>query len=210
MSMPKSALLRNSAAIRQPQQARSKEAWRRILDAGRELLEEGGSEALTIIAVCEAADVAPTAIYARVDGLVDLFWAIYEDGMHEVIDTYTEGLTKAASIPAGTKERVKSVVTSVAYTFENHQRFLHPVINYSISNPTLRDVGSESSIKLVTLVAELLVADDPQAAYDVARMLQQESILRVMYGDHWFTTESESFEDFEVRLAAMAIARLGF
>lgn len=208
--MPKIALSNSSTPIRLPQQARSKEAWRRILDAGRELLEQGGSDALTIIGVCEAADVAPTAIYARVDGLADLFWAIYEDGMHEVIDTYSDELAKAATTPRHSKERVAAVVAAVALTFENHYRFLQPVINYSLSNPSLRDRGSESSIKLVSLVADLLEDGDRTAAYDVARMLQQESILRVMYGNQWLTTEPESFEEFETRLAAMASARLGF
>ncbi|MEY4533459.1 MAG: hypothetical protein RI926_1228 [Actinomycetota bacterium] len=208
--MPKAALSNTNASIRQPQQARSKEAWRRILDAGRQLLEDGGSEALTIIGVCEAADVAPTAIYARVDGLSDLFWAIYEDGMHDVIDTYTDQLTKASQTPPHSKERVEAVVAAVAVTFENHHRFLQPVINYSISNPNLRDRGSEASIKLVSLVADLLDDGDRKAAYDVARMLQQEAILRAMYGDRWLSIESESFDDFEERLAQMAISRLGF
>ena len=42
-----------SLEIRPPVQRRSREAWERVLNAGVELLEEGGYDAFTIAAVCD-------------------------------------------------------------------------------------------------------------------------------------------------------------
>src|SRR3954469_18447828 len=55
------------SAIRPPMQKRTREQWSRVLDAGVTLLEEGGYEAFTIPAICERAQVAVSAIYARAD-----------------------------------------------------------------------------------------------------------------------------------------------
>lgn len=45
------------------------------------ILEERGRETLTVAAACRRARVAPTAPYARIDGIAGLFWAIYEREM---------------------------------------------------------------------------------------------------------------------------------
>lgn len=71
-------------AIRPPLQRRSREAWARVLDAGVALLAEGGYEAFTIAAVCDRAQVAPRAIYARTDSKDALFLAVYEHGLARV------------------------------------------------------------------------------------------------------------------------------
>src|SRR3954451_17487556 len=67
--------------VRPPKQRRSREAWNRVLDAGVALLEDGGYDAFTIAAVCERAQVAPTALYARTTSKDALFLAVYEHGI---------------------------------------------------------------------------------------------------------------------------------
>ena len=67
--------------VRPPKQRRSREAWDRVLDAGVAVLEDGGYDAFTIAAVCERAQVAPTAIYARTTSKDALFLAVYEHGI---------------------------------------------------------------------------------------------------------------------------------
>src|SRR3954463_8568552 len=67
--------------VRPPKQQRSREAWSRVLDAGVAVLEDGGYDAFTIAAVCERAQVAPTAIYARTSSKDALFLAVYEHGI---------------------------------------------------------------------------------------------------------------------------------
>src|SRR5919205_297042 len=49
--------------ISPPRQARSRATWARVLDAGVELLQEGGYEAVTIGALCERASATPPSIY---------------------------------------------------------------------------------------------------------------------------------------------------
>src|SRR3954469_18227028 len=72
-------------AVREPRQQRTREQWARILDAGVELLEQGGYEAFTIAALCERAAVPPRALYARADTKDGLFLAVYEHGMSRVL-----------------------------------------------------------------------------------------------------------------------------
>ena len=74
----------SSLEVRPPLQRRSREAWQRVLDAGVELLEEGGYPAFTIAAVCDRAQVAPRALYTRVDTKDALFLAVYEHGIARV------------------------------------------------------------------------------------------------------------------------------
>ena len=79
----------SSLDVRPPLQRRSREAWQRVLDAGVELLEEGGYPAFTIAAVCDRAQVAPRALYTRVDTKDALFLAVYEHGIARVRADHT-------------------------------------------------------------------------------------------------------------------------
>src|SRR3546814_15039022 len=73
-----------SLDVRAPRQQRTREQWRRILDAGVALLEEGGYDAFTIPALCDRAGVPPRALYARTDSKDALFLAVYEHGIARV------------------------------------------------------------------------------------------------------------------------------
>src|SRR3954451_9264228 len=70
--------------VRPPKQQRSREAWNRVLDAGVAILEDGGSDAFTIAAVCERAQGAPPAIYARTTSKDSLLLAVYEHGIARI------------------------------------------------------------------------------------------------------------------------------
>jgi AcrR family transcriptional regulator len=194
--------------IRPPLQERSRQSWESILDAGTWILVHEGRDALTIGNVCERAGVAATAIYRRVDGLSGLFWAIYDRGMAQIISTYHAELDRAATFTEGTRARVEGVVRAVAETHERHAEFLHPIINYSTTDPDLRERGSRESLELVALVAELLPSPDDDASWDVARFLHQECTFRAMNGDSWLSRHAESYEAFVTRLTRMALTRL--
>jgi AcrR family transcriptional regulator len=194
--------------VRPPMQERSRQAWENILEAGTWILIHEGHTALTIGNVCERAGVAATAIYRRVDGLAGLFWAIYDRGMAEISDTYRNELARAAAYPDGSKDRVDAVVRAVTETFERHTDFLHPIINYSTSDPDVRDRGSRESLELVAIVAGLLPAPDEHASWDVARLLHQECVFRAMYGDRWLSREPEGYDAFVSRLSRVAESRL--
>ena len=195
--------------IRPPQQARSRVAWERILDAGTGLLAEGGPQAVTIAAVCARAEVNPTAIYARVDGIAGLFGAIYEHGLSAVRADEARGLAAAAECAPGTGERVRAVVESLVATFEAHGAFLGPIVRYSASDELIQGRGSQTSADLIDQVAALLVEFGQPGAEDTARMLHEARVVRAMYGPRWARQEPESVEEFTERCLAMALARLG-
>lgn len=194
--------------IRPPLQARSREAWDRILDAGRSLLEEGGPAEVTIAKVCARASVTPTAIYARVDGITGLFWAIYEHGLAEVRADEARALAAAEREPAGSRARVVAVVRAMVATFETHAAFLGPIIRYSANDDLIRSRGSQSSMVLIDDVTELLSAFGTVPARDTAKMLHEARIIRMLYGPQWLSAEPESREAFTERCLAMALARL--
>ena len=172
------------------------------------LLQNEGRDSLTVSAVCERAAVTPMAIYRRVDGLPGLFWAIYDRGMADVIQTYDTELREAEGFAAARPERVSRVVLAVARTFERHAAFLHQIVNYSTTDPQLSARGAEESRILVERVAALLPPATSSGAHEVARMLHQECTFRAMYGDHWLSREPEGFPEFVARLTRMAFARL--
>lgn len=195
------------AVVRPPMQGRSREAWDRILESAYDILVTDGRSALTIAAVCSQANVAPTAIYARVDGIAGLFWALYEWRMTEVVATQERLFSEAEQYPADTDARIDAAVRAVATTFRDHDAFLHPIINVASSDPAMRARGAETSLELFDRLVGLLSVRRPQAAGDTARMIQQEAIMRSMYGDAWLSHDRETFEDFVSRVARMARAR---
>lgn len=199
----------SAPVIRPPQQARSKEAWERILESGRALLEEGGPAAVSIAAVCARAEVTPTAIYARVDGIGGLFWAIYEHGLAEVRADDARVLEAARLAPPASDERIVAVVQGLVDTFEQHAQFLGPIVRYSATDDLMRARGSQTSLEIVTDVASLFDGFDATAARDTARMLHEARIIRALYGPQWLSEEPESASAFTERCLALAQARLG-
>src|SRR3954471_15466947 len=134
--------------VRPPKQRRSREAWNRVLDAGVEILEDGGYDAFTIAAVCARAHVAPPAIYARTTSKDALFLAVYEHGIgrlraeqHVFADQARwAGLAPAALIRAAVAEMVGISL--------RHERFLRAVVLISAAHPEVARRGSRYSQEL--------------------------------------------------------------
>jgi AcrR family transcriptional regulator len=176
--------------IRPPLQRRSREAWTRVLDAGVALLEDGGYEAFTIAAVCERAQVAPRAIYARTDSKDALFLAVYEHGMtrvradHAVFDDPEQwrGLSPA--------QLVEHAVREVAGIFARHAALLRSVILVSGAHPEVYRRGVAHSRELGQLFAGVLLGardqladDDPESAVQAAyTSVFSMLVVRVAYG----------------------------
>ncbi len=172
------------------------------------LLVEGGWEALTITAVCKRAEVTAPTIYARVDGLGGLFWAVYELGMRDVLSTQSNLLALATKTPPGSKERVQAVIDVAAGIFERNKKFLQPIIRYSSSNNSLLATGAKESRFLVQAMADLLPGEDRLAALECAQHFYTEAVFRIMYGGAFLSEKPESFKDFESRLLRSALSRL--
>jgi AcrR family transcriptional regulator len=197
-----------SFGVRKPLQERSAQTWDRVLQAGTKLLVEGGWEAMTITAVCNEAKVTPPTIYARVDGLSGLFWAVYGNGMQAVLATQNSFLAAASALPVESLERSSAVVDVVAKTFEEHRPFLQPVIRYASVNEMLLGRGASESRALVQAMADLLPGQDRRSAFEVAQTLYTEAVFRAMYGGTFLNDDGESFDDFEARLLRIVDSRL--
>ena len=192
--------------VRPPKQRRSREAWRRVLDAGVVILEEGGYESFTIAAVCERAGVAPPAIYARTSSKDALFLAVYEHGIAR-LRADTLALTDAArwaGLAPG--QLVRAAAAELAGISLRHARFLRAVVLVSAAHPEVRRRGSVYSTELGERFAAMLrpvhglvTHPDPEAAVRACfASLFAAVIIRVAYGagfatapvdDDTFTTD---------------------
>ena len=121
-------------AIREPRQQRTREQWNRVLDAGVELLEEGGYEAFTIAALCERAGVPPRALYARATTKDALFLAVYERGMSRV-QAAENVFDDAECWEIDEEQRVELAVRSLVQIFAKNQAFLRAVVLIAGTHP---------------------------------------------------------------------------
>ena len=177
-------------AIRPPLQKRSREAWARVLDAGVTLLEEGGYEAFTIAAVCDRAQVAPRALYARTDSKDALFLAVYEHGLARVRADH-EVFADAGHWQGLAPDRlVDRAVRAVAGIFVRHAALLRSVILISGAHPEVHRRGAAYSAELGRLFTDVLLEvgehmdhDDPESAVRAAyTTVFSTLVVRVAYG----------------------------
>lgn len=190
------------APVREPLQARSRASWERVISVGRELLETGGFEALTISDVCRRAEVTAPSIYARVDGRAGLFRAVYEDGMREVQATED-------TLFAGSGGSVAATVTAAASVFDRHAALLRAVIRQAVEDPWLLERGAETSRRLQARIADALPSDDDTAALSAARLVYESCAFRTMYGAGFWPEVPETFDAFCTRLTRVVAAILG-
>jgi AcrR family transcriptional regulator len=179
-----------SLEIRPPVQRRSREAWERVLNAGVELLEEGGYDAFTIAAVCERAHVAPRAIYARADSKDALFLAVYEHGMARLRADQAVLIDEERWRGLPADQLAIGVVNEVAAIFFRHAALLRAVVLISGMHPEVYRRGARYSQELGDLVTNLLLLgrddiDDPDpetAARAAFNAVFSALVLRVGYG----------------------------
>lgn len=181
---------REPLEIRPPLQRRSREAWNRVLDAGVILLEEGGYEAFTIAAVCERAQVAPRALYARVDTKDALFLAVYEHGLERVRadQTVLADEERWRGLPA--EEIAVQAVREIAGIFHRHSALLRSVVLISGAHPEINRRGARYARELGDMFTERLLRPgvqidqpDPETAVRAAfNAVFSAAVLRVAYG----------------------------
>jgi AcrR family transcriptional regulator len=186
-----------SEIVRPPLQERSRAGWERILDTGLTLLEQGGYEALSISEVCRRAKVSAPSIYARVDGRLGLFFAVYERGIARVVATEDRAFGRAA----GSVERTVEAVVEV---FETHAAFLRAVIRHSSSDPRLLERGAAESRRVLDRIVASLPHEREDMVVPVGRMLYTECAFRAMYGNRFLSSTPETRDAFTARLTFVA------
>ena len=198
--------------VRPPKQRRSREAWNRVLDAGVAVLEEGGYDAFTIAAVCDRAQVAPTAIYARTTSKDALFLAVYEHGISRIRaeqEVFADAGRWTGMAPA---ELVRSAVAEMVGISLRHRRFLRAVVLISAAHPEVQRRGSLYSRELgdgftrVVLGAQDSIAHaDPEGAVRACfGTVFATSIIRITYGPDFATASPVDDDAFVAQMGETA------
>jgi AcrR family transcriptional regulator len=181
--------------VRPPRQRRSRETWARVLDAGVAVLEDGGYEGFTIAAVCERAQVAPTALYARTSSKDALFLAVYEHGVARLRadqEVFPDEVRWSGLPPT---DLVRAAVAEAVGISLRHQRFLRAVVLVSAAHPEVRRRGSRYSQDLgegfcavVLRARDAIRHEDPEAAVrSCFGTVFATSMIRVAYGPGFAT-----------------------
>ena len=206
----------DSLEVRPPLQRRSRETWARVLDAGVAVLEDGGHDAFTIAAVCERAQVAPTALYARTTSKDALFLAVYEHGIARLqadqsVFADDERWAGLAPVPL-----VRTAVAEMVGISLRHERFLRAVVLVSAAHAEVRRRGSRYSLELgegfarvVLLAREAVRHDDPDAAVrSCFGTVFATSMIRVAYGPGFATSVPVDDDAFTADLGETAVRYL--
>jgi AcrR family transcriptional regulator len=208
--------LHTNLGVRPPRQQRSRDAWNRVLDAGVAILEDGGYDAFTIAAVCDRAQVAPPAIYARTSSKDALFLAVYEHGIARLIadqGVFENGKRWAALAPEALVQRAVAEMVGICL---RHERFLRAVVLISSAHAEIRVCGSRYSQTLgegfVQVVLEargaIKHADAEAAAWSCFSIAFAASIMRVAYGAAFATARPVDDATFTRDLGATAASYL--
>ena len=202
--------------VRPPKQRRSREAWNRVLDAGVALLEDGGYDAFTIAAVCDRAQVAPPAIYARTTSKEALFLAVYERGIDQLRaeqGVFADEDRWAGLHPA---ELVRAAVAETVGISLRYERFLRAVVLVSAAHPEVRRRGSRYSQELgegfagiVLRARDAIRHEDPEAAVrSCFGTVFATSMIRVAYGPGFATPAPVDDDAFVADLGETAVRYL--
>jgi|GEM_PF-3041978 len=191
-----------ATGVREPRQARSRASWERVVAVGRDLLVEGGYDALTISEVCRRARVTAPSIYARVDGRAGLFRAVYEDVMTDVAASEDELFGSAEPSVAG-------AVRATATVFERHSALMGSIIRQAVKDPWLLSHGARTSRRLRSRIAGAFRVRNTEAAATAARVLYEACVFRTIYGPAFWADAPETLEEFCERLTRVVEGVLG-
>jgi len=176
-------------AVRAPQQQRTRAQWAIVLDAGVELLEEGGYDAFTIAALCERAGVPPRALYARTDTKYGLFLAVYEHGMSRVLADHAVFAEPGQWQARDDHELVEMAVRRLVDIFIEHEAFLRAVVLISNAHPAVLRRGAVHVEAIRDLFTSVLrtgwVGPAAPTRHDLEfcfSMVFSAMVLRVAYG----------------------------
>ncbi|MBO4252354.1 TetR/AcrR family transcriptional regulator [Streptomyces griseorubiginosus] len=179
-----------SLDLPQPQQARSRRTQQRILEAGTALLEEGGTEALTIAAVAARAGVSVGSVYRRFGGKDRLIAGL----QHAMIEEFRADIIRRfAPLRGDAATMVASAVAGLTETFEAHARLMRVFVIASTTDPAVARAGSAASIdagqvfrRFLEPLVPMIDAPEPELRLDVAfRLVYAACMNRVLHGERF-------------------------
>jgi AcrR family transcriptional regulator len=160
------------------QQARSRLTQQRILAAGTALLEEGGTEMLTIAAVAARAGASVGSVYRRFGDKDRLIAAL----QHDMIDKFrADAIRRFAPLRTDPAALVASAVAGVTATYQEHERLMRVFITAGATDRAVARVGSEASIQhghvfrqFLEPIVPMIDAPEPELRLDI--------VYRLVYG----------------------------
>jgi AcrR family transcriptional regulator len=179
--------------IRPPQQARSRATWTKVLDAGVDILEHQGHEALTIQNVCERAGVTPPTVYARAPDKQSLLRAIHD----HAVDRFEADLVLAP----GTSSR--DAVAAIAHLFLDNAPLMRAIIRQASSEPEIYERGS-AEVTILGRTFRAAVGGDERRADACYRIVVGASAHRVVDGPTFTSDVPQTDTQFVEALCEMA------
>ncbi|MFJ2241613.1 TetR/AcrR family transcriptional regulator [Streptomyces sp. NPDC087859] len=170
------------------QQARSRLTQQRILEAGTALLEEGGTEALTVAAVASRAGVSVGSVYRRFGDKDRLLAAL----QHDMIDQFRADIIhRFAPLRTDPAALVASAVTGLTETYQAHERLMRVFLAAGATDAAVARVGSEAAMDAKRVFRQFLEpivlvidAPEPELRLDVVyRLIYGSCQNRVLYGE---------------------------
>ncbi|BBC31005.1 TetR-family transcriptional regulator [Streptomyces graminofaciens] len=172
------------------QQARSRLTQQRILEAGTALLEEGGTEALTVAAVAARAGVSVGSVYRRFAGKDRLIAALQYDMIDQFRNDIIRRFTPLHTDPT---VLVASAVAGLTETFQAHARLMRVFITAGTTDPAVARIGSEASIdaghvfrRFLEPIVPMIDGPEPELRLDVVyRLVYGACMNRVLHGEQF-------------------------
>jgi AcrR family transcriptional regulator len=181
----------------------------RILHAGRDLLEEGGGEALTVAAVASRAGVSVGSVYQRFGDKDRLLAALQAD----MIDRFRADIIRGfARVHTDPDELVTAAVGALTGTYRSHQRLMRAFMLLGPSDEAVFRLGSEASIdaghvfrRFLEPVVPLIPVEDAEGRLDfVYRLIYGACANRVLNGERFESARSLSWRRLTDELAVVA------
>lgn len=200
-------------SIRPPVQQRSQRSFERVLQAGLELLEEGGFGAFTLQSVSKRAGVSIGAIYSRVPSREALLLAIHDRAMERITEQERELEQSVESAGLGARELIEALVAGLAGVMMRNRDILRVFMQRGSADPEVLRRGSERSREHARLFEsavlghrENIAHPDPELAVDIAYRFVYSAIARRITHGPTFESDREISDDRLVRELARAAA----
>jgi AcrR family transcriptional regulator len=197
-----------------PQQKRSRESLERVLEAGLEVLAEGGYEAFTIAEVSKRAGVSVGSVYGRFPSKDDLFLAVHREFVARI--SSERGLTDDQAAKLDTAALIRRAIADIVATFQRRGELLRVFMLRSAIDDGVHHQAHESISRQFRRFRGLLMTragefshSDPDLAIDVAfRMVWATVSRRVTHGPSFETSRALSWKRMREELGDACVAYL--
>ena len=205
------------AAVRPPQQSRSRASFERVLAAGAELLAAQGYDAFTLAELSQRSGVSIGAIYARVDSKETLVLALHEREMARMADEHAVLADERRWVGLDAAETIEGLVRELSGVMGRNEAILRAFLLRAASDERIAAAGSRASHELALLwEARALTRrtdyghPDPELAVDVCyRLVYAAFIRRVLHGGGFESERPLSWAQLEDELVAICQGYLG-